>query len=35
MSDANALKEEGNAYFKAGEWLKAAGAYTKAIKVID
>ena len=27
-----AFKEEGNAHFKAGEFLKAAASYTKAIK---
>jgi hypothetical protein len=28
-----ALKDEGNGFFRAGEFLKAAGAYTKVIKV--
>ena len=28
-----ALKDEGNGFFRAGDFLKAAGAYTKAIKV--
>ena len=28
-----ALKDEGNDYFRAGDFLKAAGSYTKAIKV--
>jgi hypothetical protein len=28
-----ALKDEGNAFFRAGDYLKAAGAYTKALKV--
>ena len=27
------LKDEGNGFFRAGDFLKAAGAYTKAIKV--
>jgi|AntAceMinimDraft_12_1070368.scaffolds.fasta_scaffold108408_1 tetratricopeptide (TPR) repeat protein len=27
-----ALKDQGNVFFKAGDYLKAAGAYTKAIK---
>ena len=27
------LKDEGNGFFRAGDYLKAAGAYTKAIKV--
>lgn len=29
----SALKDEGNGFFRAGDYLKAAGAYTKAIKV--
>ena len=28
-----ALKDEGNGFFRAGDFLKAAGAYTKALKV--
>lgn len=32
MSDPAALKDQGNAHFQAGEWLKAAAAYTQAIK---
>ena len=28
-----ALKDEGNGFFRAGDFLKAAGSYTKAIKV--
>ena len=31
MSGA-AFKDEGNAFFKSGEYLKAAASYTKAIK---
>ena len=31
-SESAKLKEEGNAFYKAGEYLKAAAAYTKAIK---
>lgn len=31
--DVAALKDEGNDYFRAGDFLKAAGAYTKALKV--
>merc|ERR1719502_674656 len=29
---ASAFKEEGNAHFKSGDFLKAAASYTKAIK---
>ena len=32
-ADLAALKDEGNDFFRAGDFLKAAGAYTKAIKV--
>ena len=32
-ADVAALKDEGNDFFRAGEFLKAAGSYTKAIKV--
>ena len=28
-----ALKDEGNGFFRAGDFLKAAGSYTKALKV--
>jgi tetratricopeptide (TPR) repeat protein len=31
--DALALKTEGNECFASGEWLRAAGAWTKALKV--
>ncbi len=31
-AQAAQLKEQGNAHFKAGEFLKAAAAYTSAIK---
>lgn len=31
--DALALKEKGNVEFKKGEFLRAAGLYTKAIKL--
>ena len=27
------MKDEGNEFFRSGEYLKAAGSYTKAIKV--
>ena len=30
--DLAQLKDEGNAHFRAGDFLKAAGSYTKAIK---
>uniref|UniRef100_A0A7S0RCC8 Uncharacterized protein n=1 Tax=Chlamydomonas leiostraca TaxID=1034604 RepID=A0A7S0RCC8_9CHLO len=32
MADPTALKDQGNAHFQAGEWLKAAAMYTQAIK---
>lgn len=32
LADASTHKEEGNAFFKSGDFLKAAAAYTKAIK---
>lgn len=31
-AEVTALKDEGNDFFRAGEYLKAAGSYTKAIK---
>ena len=31
-NDLAALKDEGNDYFRGGDFLKAASAYTKAIK---
>lgn len=31
-SPADTLKDQGNKEFKAGNWLKAAAIYTKAIK---
>tara|TARA_B110000305_G_scaffold69262_1_gene77798 strand:- start:2664 stop:4205 length:1542 start_codon:yes stop_codon:yes gene_type:complete len=31
--ELSAMKDEGNEYFRSGEYLKAAGSYTKAIKV--
>ena len=34
-ADLTALKDEGNDFFRAGDFLKAAGAYTKAIKVSE
>ena len=33
MTTAEALKEEGNAFYKNKEWLKAAASYTKGIKL--
>ena len=32
VEDAAALKEQGNAEFKSGAYLKSAASYTKAIK---
>ena len=32
-NELSAMKDEGNEYFRSGEYLKAAGSYTKAIKV--
>ena len=29
------VKDEGNTYFRAGDFLKAAGSYTKAIKASE
>eukprot|EP00959_Pyramimonas_sp_CCMP1952_P034350 719922-Pyramimonas_sp.AAC.1 len=33
MTTAEELKEEGNAFYKNKEWLKAAASYTKGIKL--
>lgn len=33
MTTSADYKEEGNDFFKKGDFLKAAGSYTKAIKV--
>ncbi|KAK3087864.1 hypothetical protein FSP39_011661 [Pinctada imbricata] len=35
MTDPNALKEEGNQYFKAGNWEDAVSCYTQALKMAD